>query len=161
MLTIIETEQLAELLRKATWPLPEPVFHALMSMSVSVPIELGVFNEDGHVMLIYRDDSEFKGWHLPGTVLRDNEDVPGAVIRLVKTEVRAEVSDPKPLGWLECKRDETPSRHAIALLHTCSLSGIYRNGSMKAFFDPDALPKDTLQHHKTVIRVIIERLLRL
>lgn len=155
MLNFEETGRLVELLKKAEWPLAPEVFHALMGKIVSVPIELGVFNEKGEILLIYRDDWEFTGWHHPGTVLRDNEDVPGAIARLIRGEVGTEVTKPTALGWLEGRREQEKTRHSVALLHVCFLRSEY-TGRGK-FFNPNNLPEDTLEHHKTIIPTMIQR----
>lgn len=151
-----ETKQFAGLLEKAEWPLDPGVFHALMGMSVSVPIELGAFDRNGKILMVYRDDFEFKGWHLPGTVLRDNKNVSGAITRLVRSEVGVNVSAPIPLGWLESERDVHPTRHAVGLLHVCLLEGEYAGKGQ--FFDPENLPKDTLTHHKTIVAKMLKRM---
>lgn len=154
MLDQHEAEQLVKLLAKMEWPLPQEVFHALMAKVVSVPIELAVFNEDYQVLMIWRDDWEFKGWHMPGTVLRDTEDVAGALKRLIKGEVGDVVtSTPRPLPWLEFGR-EGSTRHEISLPHLCSLKGLYKGRGK--FFDPRALPSDTLEHHKTLVAHILK-----
>jgi hypothetical protein len=151
VLTADESEQLASLLGKVEWPVPPNVFHALMKATVSVPIELGVFDSDGRVLLIYRDDFEFKGWHMPGTVLRENEDIPTAIKRLGQGEVKTPTSPPISLGWAEIKG----VRHEVSLLHVCRLEGAYSGEGQ--LFDPRQLPPDTLDHHQYLIGEMLSR----
>src|SRR3989344_240010 len=82
-----QDDQLADLLRRAKWPLSPKVFAALVSKTVSTPIELAVFDNKLRILLFDRKDDEYEGYHMPGTVLRDNETVPDAVERLLKSEV--------------------------------------------------------------------------
>lgn len=155
MLNPEETKQLVALLKKTEWPLAPEVFHSFMGKIVSIPIELGVFNEDGEILLIYRDDWEFRGWHLPGTVLRDNESVSDAIARLIRSEVGVDVTNPVSIGWFESGRDIHPTRHEISLLHTCFLKEGY-SGKGK-FFSSTNLPEDTLEHHKTIVSKMLGR----
>ena len=82
-----ETLELVRLLGKLEWPVGKKVFHALMRCVVSVPLELVVFGEGGHVLLIDRKDEEFNGWHMPGTVMRDSDSVSSALERLLQNEL--------------------------------------------------------------------------
>ncbi len=154
MLTETETLQLASLLEKLEWPLDSRIFHPLVTKVVTVPIELGVFNAEGKILLIYRNDAEFTGWHVPGTVLRDDgEDVPAAIRRLGNGEVETYISTPIPVGWLESPKDEHSPRHEVALLHVCKLEGLYPGRGQ--FFDPTSLPDDTLCHHKRIVPAML------
>ncbi|MDB5190410.1 MAG: hypothetical protein JWN49_736 [Parcubacteria group bacterium] len=147
MLTDKETETLTALLKKVEWPLAPSVFHALMEKTVSVPVELAVFDQKGRILLIHRDDHEFTGWHLPGTVLRDTDDVGIALKRLITHELAGvAVTAPVNLGWFEAKRDLTPTRHGVSLLHGCQLESVYTGPG--TFFERYNLPTDVLAHHK-------------
>lgn len=155
-----ECNMLAELLKRAEWPLSKEVFHALMGVVVTTPIELGVFDAGGKILLIHRDDPEYPDcWHLPGTVLRNNEDVPTAVKRLINGEVRAPVLDLISLGWREIVKGsgvgQNPTRHEISLVHVCWLQGSYEG--VGKFFSLDSLPESTLTHHRVLIQEMMER----
>ena len=159
-LTDAEQDTLAQFLIRAQWPLKPDIFAAWVRKFVSVPIELAVFNQDGHVLLIYRKDQEYEGYHMPGTVLRDNEDVPTAINRLLSGEVGSKVTRPIPLGWKEVTRGnefgQNRSRHEISLLHTCWPIGPYSGEG--EFFPTDQLPENTLSHHKVLIEEMVKRL---
>ncbi len=160
-LTHAEENVLAELLSRVQWPLPAKVFAALMNKSVSVPIELAVLDDEERVLMIHREDMEYAGHHMPGTVLRDNEDVPKAVQRLLDREVSGvKVNPPLSLGWVEVHKGngagQDPNRHQISLLHVCWLKGPY-SGPGK-FFSVNRLPKDTLPHHRRLVSEIVARL---
>ncbi|MBI4094201.1 MAG: NUDIX hydrolase [Candidatus Liptonbacteria bacterium] len=146
---------LAQLMRAARWPLVPPVFGALVSMAVSVPLELCVMDKKGRVLTFYRKDSEYDGHHMPGTVLRDNENVEQALNRLVTSEVvGGEISDPVNVGWIEIPKGSgegwNPTRHEISLLWMAYLRGEY-HGKNGVFSPMDALPPNTLSHHRVLI----------
>ncbi len=159
-LTNTEQLQLANLLKRVQWPLHPEVFDALMNTVVSVPIELAVFNDNGHILMMYRKDHAYEGWHIPGTVLRHTEDVSHAIERLLTHEVKMSVTPPVQLGYTEIKRGnafgEDPNRHQISLLHVCWTRGTIH--SEHQFFPPTRLPEETLSHHKKLIQKIMERL---
>ena len=159
-----QDDQLAYLLRRAKWPLSPKVFAALVNKTVSTPIELAVFDNKLRILLFDRKDDEYEGYHMPGTVLRDNETVPDAVERLLKSEVvGGNITPPISLGWKEItKGDEfgqDPNRHQISLLHACWLTEPW--GSKQGeFFSVDELPENTLSHHRVLIKEIVRRLNR-
>ncbi len=159
MLSNNEEKQLVYLLNKLEFPVSEELFQSIMSSFVSVPVELAVFNEKGHILLIYREDKEYSGFHIPGTVLRNNEKVTDALDRLMASEVKElKLSKPTSLGWLEINRGvgeyENKSRHEISLLYHSKLEG--ENTEAKHnFFEPTKLPENTLPHHKKLIKEIL------
>ncbi|MGC9603058.1 MAG: NUDIX hydrolase [Minisyncoccia bacterium] len=153
----LEERLTVALLRNLHWPLKQSIFSAIVNKTVSVPIELAVFDEQGRVLMFYRRDDEYDGYHIPGTVLRDNEDVPAAIRRLLKSEVvGGRVTQITSLGWIEIPKGDNPTRHEISLLHSCVLEGPY-NGKSGEFFFPDKLPFTTLDHHHTLIKEIMKR----
>lgn len=157
-----EEDQLADLLTRVEWPLSPHVFAAAVNKFVSVPIELLVLDDDNRILMFYRKDEEYEGYHIPGTVLRDNEDVPAAIQRLLKSEVvGGKVTRPISLGWLEVQKGngfgQNPSRHEISLLHLCWSIGTYQ-GKGGEFFPLDQLPDSTLSHHRVLIREAVRRL---
>ncbi|MDP3996374.1 MAG: NUDIX domain-containing protein [bacterium] len=160
MLTKGEEAELAKLIEKMEWPLPHDVFHALVKKIITVPVELAVFDKGmGRILLHYREDEEFKGWHMPGTVVRDNEDVKGAIQRLLTDELELEdnssVTWPENHGWLEVKR-KIGVRHLISLLFSCRMVKDY--GGPGDFFEVNRLPNDTLKHHRVLVKEILARM---
>jgi|SRR3989344_7736466 len=158
-----EVVLLGSLLDRLTWPttggIPNGIFHALMPKIVSVPIEPCVFNDDGQILLIPRpqSDPEYPGCHhSPGTVLRDNENVAQAIDRLVKGELGCPIGDLVRRQWREVPRGtgvgENPTRHEIALVHTCVIKGRPRHGQ---FFDLDNMPDNLLTHHREMIKAVV------
>lgn len=154
-LTKKSTGMLINLLGKLKWPLEKDVFHALMPRITSIPIELCVLDRENRVLTFYRKDDEYDGHHMPGTVLRDNENVSQTVKRLIQSElVGGDVTAPKNIGWTEIPRGngrgENPTRHEISLLFITHLSSTYHGGG--GVFSPfDALPDNILPHHRVLV----------
>ena len=160
-LSSVEWKVLAELLERARWPFESSAFDALSGVTVADPIELLVFNDQGQISMSPRAD-KYVGLHMPGTVLRDNEDVPTAIKRLVARELPgADVTPPLSLGWKEVHKGtgegENPYRHEISLIHSCHLREPWKDSE---FFDPANLPDNTLSHHKLLIGEAMARLSR-
>ena len=155
-----EQEQLVVLLGRMVWPLQPRVFHALVNKTVTVAIELVVFNSEGKVLLECRKDIEYDGYALPGTVLRDNEDIPTATKRLFEKEIRSQVSEPVSLGWMEIQKGtelgQDLYRHYIALLYSSKLEGPYLGGG--EFFQVNQIPKNTLSHEKSIVEEVVKRI---
>lgn len=152
-LTKTESAELARLLRKAKWPIPKDVFQALVNKTVSVPIELAVLNKTDRILMFYRKDEEYDGYHIPGTVVRDDETVKEAVQRLQSEVVGGATNLVRNIGWTEIPKGsgagENPTRHEISLLWMARIEGEYRgNGD---FFSLDHLPQNTLSHHHVLI----------
>lgn len=154
MLTTSETDLLVTLLQKVTWPLNPRVFRALVNIMVSVPIELAVLNEQNEILMFYRKDKEYDGNHIPGSVLRDNENVSDVLERLRTSEVvGGKISNPVNIGHVEISKGsgsgQNPTRHEISLIYVARLTGPY-NGSGR-FYPLDQLPENTLSHHRILI----------
>jgi|SRR3989344_2299849 len=161
MLSKGEEKKLIYLLGKLDFPVSEELFQSIMSSFVSVPIELAVFNDKNQILLIYREDKEYNGFHIPGTVLRNNEKVEDALNRLRNTEIRGlKISEPRPIGWVEINKGfgegENKSRHEISLPHYCRLTE--QNSAVEYnFFELNKLPENILPHHKKLIKEIINK----
>ncbi len=166
-LTSEENRELTRLISKIEWPLDSHVFQAIANKVVTVPIELGVFNEKDEVLMFYREDEEYQGNHMPGTVLRDTDSVEEALQRLLKSEVvsgagteTGNISTPQNLGWVEIPKGnglgQNPTRHEISLLYFCRLTGFYQGKGQ--FYRVENLPENTLPHHRILIEKIRERM---
>lgn len=141
------------------WPLPRQVFYALAPKILSVAVELAVYNDSGHILLVPRpeDDPEFAAGalHMPGTLVRPDDTLEEAIDRLLTSEVGDNVSEVSSLGYLHVPRHLAPTRPAIALLHVARLTGTYVGSG--AFYDPANLPEHTLRHHRAMIATIEQR----
>ena len=160
-LTEPETLELVHLLEKIEWPVNKQIFHALMTKIISVPMELAVIDDKNRIFTSYRQDTEYDGHHLPGTVLRDNETVPGAICRLLKSELAdAKIESIKNIGWIEiCRGNDfgkNPTRHEVSLLWLARIKNyIGKSGVFSPF---DQLPKNILSHHRLIAEKVQEYL---
>ncbi len=159
-LTDDEKEELANLLKKANnVEIRGEIWHQLVVKFITVPIELCILNERNEVFLVYRKDREFDGYHMPGTVVNDWEDVTTARTRLVHGEVMIgagfSITDPHPIGWLEVGRGEEPyqdrHRHAVSLLHIARTTSEFTPREGMGFYPFDEIPKNTLGHHQYLL----------
>jgi rhodanese-related sulfurtransferase len=162
-----ELNQLADLLRRVNnRQMRGAVWHALVTKVPTVPIELIVLDDQNRVLLVYRDDAEFKGWHHPGSVWNDWETIPERRQKLIEGEVingiGIQITEPVSIGWMGVYRGNGPdnsfTRNACALMHTAYLIGEFTSSEKYRFFSFDEIPDDTLSHHKFMLRRVAEYL---
>ncbi len=143
------------------------VWHEQVQKFPTVPLELMVLDANHHVLLAYRDDHEFKGWHHPGSVWNDWETIPERRAKLVAGEIvkdcGIQISEPVPIGWCGVYRgpgpDENLTRTACSLLHISHLVGEFNPKEGYGFFPLDAIPEDTLGCHKYMLRRLQQHLI--
>lgn len=160
-----EAQLLAELLGRAEWPLPRAVFHALLGMTISVPLELCILDSQDRILLFERKDHEFDAMLDLGTVLRDSDNdgpLAGPIARLLKDELEGyEITYPKNIGWVHVPRGSEPwqnsTRHEVSLIFLSRL--ISRPGDCKGTaYLLDALPDTIIGHHRVMIRKLAQYL---
>ena len=142
------------------------VFHAGVQKVPSVPLELIVLDTQSRVLLAYRDDHEFKGWHHPGSVWNDWETIPQRRTKLVAGEVvkgaGIQITEPKSIGWVGVYRgtepDNNASRNACSIIHIANLIGEFTPKDGYGFFPIESPPKDTLGCHKYMLRRVAQYL---
>lgn len=92
-LTRGEIKQLVRLLGKLRWPVPYPVFLAICKSIPIIAIDLALMPDSKHVLLTYRDDDFYKGWHIPGSVLRYDDSIAKAHQRVASSELGVSISN--------------------------------------------------------------------
>ncbi len=132
-------------------------WHALVKLFPTVPIELLILDKHKRVLLVYREDAEFVGWHHPGSCWNDWETVWERLQKLVASEVvkdaGATIGGPRNIGWLEGMRGDrgamgSDDRHACSLICIAPLLVDLSPTERVRLFPLDDVPKDTLYHHK-------------
>ncbi len=101
--------------------LPENDFLAISSKTPLINVDLFVVNEDGELLLSWRDD-EFcgTGWHIPGGIIRHGETM----------RERLEITAKDELGYIPAFDDSPPKiteiflnleyrNHFISLMYEC------------------------------------------
>jgi len=119
--------------------LPEPVFLLLGRITPAVNVDLLIRDERGATLLSWRDDHLFRGWHVPGGVVRFKEEMAHRVAEVARLELGATVSmQPAPLAINEVIEPVRTDRgHFISFLFDCSLTSPldearhYRGGAPK------------------------------
>lgn len=160
-LTLEEKKDLADLLKKVSnVEIRGEIWHQLVHKFITIPIELCILNDRNEVFLVYRKDREFDGYHMPGTVLNDWEDVSKARSRLVLGEVMTgagiSITEPQSIGWFEITRGtkahEDPHRHEISLLHVAYITNEFIPRDGMGFYSFEELPENILGHHKYLLQ---------
>ena len=104
--------------------LPDDVFYIISSMTPLVNVDLLIRNQNGDVLLAWRDDEYAgTGWHLPGGIIRFKEKMEERIKKVALTEVGADVYYSKhPLVVREIMHETRMIRgHFISFLHECTL----------------------------------------
>ncbi len=113
-LTLKETENLVRLLKKVKLPAPYPVFIALSKSVPFIAVDLAVMSDKNHILLTYRKDEFYDGWHIPGSILRYGELAKNAYERVMKKELGMKILKPKFIDYFDILFDSRDK--GIALL---------------------------------------------
>lgn len=150
MLKTEEIEKLASLLRKIPHPekgLPQEVFRALTRIVPFCACELVVKNSQGEMLLTWRHDEWWKGWHFPGGLMRFGESFGESLRRTVKRELGVKLKKFQFLFPINYNRG--PRGHGVSLVFLCKLSGTPKDGRYFA-----KMPKNLITIHKSLWRSI-------
>ncbi len=144
--------ELIKLWDKVRWPAPEMLFEAHCKNEIGIAIELCVLRKqkgEWQVLLIYRQDKFFKGWHMPGSLLMPGETIVQVFKRLSHDEIGVAITKPK---FVTINEHFTRRGYEISLVHTCHLVG--KGIPQGKFFSLDKPPSTTLSTHKEMIRAV-------
>jgi colanic acid biosynthesis protein WcaH len=123
--------------------LPEPVFEALCKLVVFPATEVVIINDRREILLTFRNDKWWKGWHVPGGLLRFGETFEQRLKQVVKNELGAELKSFKFLFVENYKLEKRG--HTMGNFFLCELKGKPKVGQ---FFKTP--PKDTIDQHRKV-----------
>ncbi|TSC73313.1 MAG: hypothetical protein G01um101470_162 [Parcubacteria group bacterium Gr01-1014_70] len=148
-----EQEQFLGLCKKLGWRRTgKDVFEAFFPVFPMALCELAVVREINgipHVLLWYRDDEHYKGWHMPGGYIARGENPEETARRVLLAETGLRLQSAEFARYCNSYPANAPvPNHQVALLFLCSAEGEPLQGT---FFPLDALPLDTLSHHKEYI----------
>lgn len=138
-LTSKEIKVLVKLLEKVRLPAPYPVFIALCKSVPLIAVDLAVMPDKNHILLTYRKDEFYDGWHLPGSILRSLESVENAFRRVARSELCVKVSRPKFTTYFSYFDNR---EYGIALLFVAKPKSKPAAGK---YFNLDKLPKNFLK----------------
>jgi len=122
---------------------PEEVFEGLIHLVPFIALEIVVVNKKGEMLLTWRDDKYWRGWHFPGGLLRYRETFKKRLNETVKRELGTLLKSFRFLfteNYLNGKRS-----HDVSLVFKCVLSGKPKDGK---FFGK--MPKDIIDAHKVL-----------
>ncbi len=144
MLTPKELKQLVSLLKKIDKPhegLPQQVFDTLCNIVPFVACELVVKDKKKGVLLIWRDDKWFKGWHFPGGLLRYRESFDERIQSVAWKEFGVNITKFKFLFPKDCSQGTRG--HCVSLIFECETAMTPKKGK---FFKK--MPKNIIDAHK-------------
>lgn len=145
MLTKKETEQLVFLLGKIENPhngLPQAVFDALCSVIPFIACEVIVMNKKGELLLTWREDQWWQGWHFPGGLLRYRETVDHRIKKIAFDELGASITSCKflfPMNYTKSSRSG-----GISLVFLCKSSKPIQGTFFKT------MPNDIIPEHRVL-----------
>ena len=121
--------------------LPEDIFYLVGRLTPYINVDLLVKNDLGQTLLSWRNETSLKnntgcGWHLPGGIIRFQEDISNRLKEVALHEIGAELSyhSEQPLTVNQIFDYEAKNRsHFISLLYRCELEDNYEidNKSLK------------------------------
>jgi colanic acid biosynthesis protein WcaH len=104
--------------------LPDDVFYYISRTTPLVNVDLLIKDERGRTLLSWRDDPYCgRGWHVPGGIVRFQEDISTRIRKVAAQEIKAEVAfEEAPIAVHELIHPDRRNRsHFISLLYKCSL----------------------------------------
>lgn len=144
MLSRAELKILTKLLPKASAPrrdIPQELFDALAQVVVFPAAEMVVANSHGEILLTWRDDPFWRGWHFPGGIIRFKESLRERIDKTLKRELGVKVTSHRFLFPMEYS--DSPRGHEISLVFLCQIRGKPMDGR---FFK--SMPKDIILSHR-------------
>jgi hypothetical protein len=104
--------------------LPEQVFHLVTRLTPMTNVDLLIRNDRRETLLTWRDDGFYRGWHIPGGIIRYKERMAGRVAEVARLELGALVTiKGGPLAVNEViHADKRVRGHFIAFLFECELA---------------------------------------
>jgi len=128
MLNQKEIRQLVVLLKKIDTPhdgLPQPVFDALSALMPFVACELAVISPKG-ILLTWRSDKWWRGWHFPGGLLRYRESFEKRIQAVAREELGVNVISYKFMFAKDCSQGARG--HVVSLIFRCEIAMTPKHG---------------------------------
>jgi 8-oxo-dGTP diphosphatase len=126
--------------------MPEAVFEQVVAKAVCGIVELIVCNKAGKVLLTWRDDKFYYGWHIPGGFIGVGETIEQAITRIAKREVGGPVKNAKFVGYFNYRKLD-PRSHSLSLVHVCERETALSDGKFFSVAEIKKIPKKDLLYH--------------
>ncbi|MBU2260239.1 NUDIX domain-containing protein [Patescibacteria group bacterium] len=144
MLKEKELRQLVSLLKKIEDPhkgLPQPIFDALIKVVPFVACELAITDKKGRLLLTWRDDKWWQGWHFPGGLFRFRESFRERLEEVARRELGVGIKKYDFLFVKDCSQGRRG--HVVDLVFRCETTKTPKHGK---FFNK--MPKNIIEDHK-------------
>ena len=148
-LTPKEIKNLVRLLKKVKLPAPYPVFVALAKSVPFIAVDIAVMPDKNHILLTYRKDEFYDGWHIPGSILRYGELVENAYKRVMRKELGMKILKPKFINYFDVLFDYHDK--GIVLLFAVKLKVKPKIGK---YFSLKNLPENFLKCQRSETRYL-------
>lgn len=102
--------------------LPDPVFRLVCKLTPMVNVDLLIHNERGDTLLVWRDDGQYHGWHIPGGIVRFKELMTDRIAAVARLELDTTVTvNGGPIAISEIITEKVARGHFISFLFDCAL----------------------------------------
>lgn len=146
MLSQKDIRQFVRLAKKIDKPhegLPKEVFQALCKVVPFAACELAIVNAKKEILLAWRDDKFWRGWHFPGGLIRFRETFEERIETTAWDELGVRIENFKflfPINYSQIERG-----HSVSLVFLCKTDMNPKKG--KWF---KTMPKNIIEEHKEV-----------
>lgn len=123
--------------------IPQLIFDALATFMPFIAVEVIVVNRKGEMLLTWREDRYWRGWHFPGGLLRFGESFEERLQKTVRRELGVKIKSHKFLAPKNYGRHERG--HDVSLLFLCQLTGSPKRGQ---FFK--TMPREIITVHQSL-----------
>jgi ADP-ribose pyrophosphatase YjhB (NUDIX family) len=144
--------------------LPVAVFHLVTRLTPMTNVDLLIHNDRRETLLTWRDDEFYRGWHIPGGIIRYKERMADRVAEVARLELGALVTiKGAPVAVNEVIHiDRRVRGHFIAFLFECELARgpderLRHDGGQPAHGQwawHGACPRDMIRSHEMYRRFI-------
>lgn len=115
-------------------------FETILPLVVTVAVEL-VIVKGGKILLTWRNDKFYRGWHFPGSIMGVNESFKDTCKRITKEELGVNFKSFKLIDIINNPLDKTnPRNHLVSLLMSCEIKGKSRTGQWFSKCPLDIIP---------------------
>ena len=149
-LTKAEIKTLAQLLKRlpSIPNIPENVFVSLMRKNVPVATELALI-QNRKVLLIYRNDKYFKGWHFPGSYMSPRETFLTTCQRTARVEAGLKIKNSKTLSARRVIVYDSRRFKCVSIFFSCATLKTAKHGVWFA-----KMPQDIIPEHRKLWQII-------
>lgn len=162
-LTADEEEILVNLMERVEFPVSPRIFDVWCNKFTVNVVELATtrLNSSGlrEILLIYRKDKFFDGWHIPGSVILPCRTVNDTISKIVSSELgNVSLSTPIFLNWFEkvVGVDRNLRGQEMSLLFHSNIDGFFKESESAKFFSFDNIPGNLIESHRILIEYLID-----